>query len=84
MQYSLESINLFLRNNQEKAVQVLYQKNKYIIVKKSEYQRTLDILSKVQNHLRTQMPHVDLVSKLASASLHEVYPWNPLSPSAAS
>jgi hypothetical protein len=35
MEYSIQSINNFLRGNIEESIRVLYQKNKYIIIKRN-------------------------------------------------
>jgi hypothetical protein len=44
MEYSIQSVNYFLRNNWPEAIRILYQKNKNIIIKKSEHKRTVDII----------------------------------------
>lgn len=51
MEYSIQSINYFLRGNVEESIRVLYQKNKYIIIKRNEYLRTLQIIRELEQKL---------------------------------
>lgn len=51
MQFSIKSIHLFLTGNEEESMRLLYQKNKYIIIKKNEYLKTLQIIRQLREEL---------------------------------
>lgn len=76
MEYSIQSINYFLRGEGEEAIRVLYQKNKYIIIKKNEYLRTLQIVGELEEEMRERLGEVDIGEKLKGLRLEEICRWD--------
>ena len=75
MEFSIDSIYNFLRGHEEEAIRILYQKNKYIIIKKNEYLKTLQIIKELREELELDHPGMDVREKEQNMELEEVYQW---------
>ena len=58
----------------EESIRVLYQKNKYIIIKRNEYLRTLQIIKDLEQKLEVERTK-GVEGKMAGLKLDEVYEW---------
>jgi hypothetical protein len=75
MKFSIQSIHLFLTGHEEEAIRLLYQKNKYIIIKKNEYFKTLQIIRELTRELELFFPEVNITKKEQELHLEYVHPF---------
>jgi hypothetical protein len=56
-------------------MRILYQKNKYIIIKKNEYLKTLQIVRELKEELAEKFKDLDIEKKQLDLRIEEVYQW---------